>query len=498
MTQGRFSKHMGANLLGRAWAFLSNFAFIPAYVHVLGIESYGVIALFLAIAGLIAFLDMGFSPTLARELHDQRRTRPEKAGLLFTYEVAYACIVGVVIAGAVFLPLQAFGVVVSAEDLAKPEVSSSVRLILAAAAVQMIFNFYVAGLMGIEEQVKGNVIQVGGGLVRSGMVLIPLLLFPSPTVFLAWQLGSSLLFAAIGRSLLYRAIDPGAGPRHARFNLQTIASNLAFSGGMFLVSVTAAVNTNIDKLILGRLEGLGALAGYSLVATFSQLLVFAISPVTITVLPRFVRYASSGQAEGVRELFIVTYKLVAAVVCAVLVTMLLFGPYLVSLWTAGNLEAARIAGFAPGLIIGYALLALGTVVHCVAVANKKLKGSMTIGLTMLLTAPAYWLAIRHHGLLGAAVVWAMLQAVVVPWYMWWVNRHLLQLAAPGRLFLGTLLIPLGIALLVNLAAAQLVSAANATVVNLAIIILAALASSFACVWSVLDARDRRFLMQAAD
>ena len=44
------------------------FIFIPIYISYLGIESYGLIGLFIILQGLLSLLDMGLSPTLNREM----------------------------------------------------------------------------------------------------------------------------------------------------------------------------------------------------------------------------------------------------------------------------------------------------------------------------------------------------------------------------------------------------------------------------------------------
>jgi O-antigen/teichoic acid export membrane protein len=466
--------------------------FVPVYLNLLGVEKFGVIALFLAVAGVIAFLDLGLSPTLATELHNQRRSLQQRANLLFTYETAYAAVVGVVVLAALIAPASVFTLVLAAEDLARPAIAGAIRYVFVAAALQLLFNFYVAGLMGVEEQVRGNAVIVIAGIVRGGLVILPMLVYPEPAVYLLWQVVFVLVFAGVARHLLYASIESGTAGRNRKFEWRTIVENLSFTSGMFLISVTAAVNTQVDKLFIGRLVGIQALAEYSLVSTFAQLLVFLVSPITITLLPRFVRSVSLGDGDGVRHLFLIAHKSVAAIVCAAVGCMVFFGPNVISAWTMGKLDPAAIEHFVTPLVIGYALLAMGTVPHSIAVAQKDLRGALVIGFSLLLTVPAYWLSINRFGTVGAAMTWMVLQAIVVPLYTRWVDTKFIRILAPVRLFMHTLLAPLAMSLAVGFVASRFIASTTHPVASMAIGAVAGVLSVCGCLLITLRRADFEF------
>jgi len=490
------SKQLTANVIGRAWVLLSNVVFVPVYLNLLGIQNFGVVALFIAVIGLIAFLDMGLSPTLARELNDQKHTHAEKLDLLHTYEIIYATLVCVIVAVALLLPTEAYQLFVSAEDIARPEVAESIHLVFAAAAVLMLFNFYIAGILGIEQHVKGNIVLLSAGVIRSALVIAPLRFYPTPYVFLIWQLVTALAFTFIARILLYRLIGASENDRPPAFNRTLLIRNVAFSGSLFLVSIAAAVNTQIDKIFIGKLSGLEALASYSLVSTFSQILVFAVTPITITLLPRLVRIVTSGDDEGVRNLFGLAYRFVAAIVTTGVGSMIWFGPYLISLWTSGKLSPVAVSDYSTPLILGYGLLALSMVPHNVAVAYKNMRGSMLISLSVFVTIPSFSIFIGLFGLQGAAGTWLALQAVTAPFYLFWVDRTLLHLGGVFRMLVSTVIIPFSVAMAVCYAAYQLLGEASELGRNLSVIALA-VAITFLCnLLLTLRPSDRVYLLQA--
>ena len=61
-------KNIVGNLLGRGWSGLISLAFIPIYINFSGIESYGLIGIFIMIQAFLSLLDLGLSATVNREM----------------------------------------------------------------------------------------------------------------------------------------------------------------------------------------------------------------------------------------------------------------------------------------------------------------------------------------------------------------------------------------------------------------------------------------------
>lgn len=95
-----------ANYLGQGWVAIVGIAFIPLYVHVLGVESYGLIGFFAVLQGAMQLLDFGLTPTLNREfarLRSGGQTPQSIRDLLRSVEVVcavVAVVMALLIAGA--------------------------------------------------------------------------------------------------------------------------------------------------------------------------------------------------------------------------------------------------------------------------------------------------------------------------------------------------------------------------------------------------------------
>jgi O-antigen/teichoic acid export membrane protein len=415
--------------------------------------------------------------------------------LLYSYEVTYAVIVGAVMLMVMVAPIDVFRFFVSDADFARPEIQDSMRLIFISSMAQLWLNFYVSALLGIEQHVKGNVVTVISGVVRSALVIIPIWFMPSPVVFLWWQLAATLAFVIVARGLLYRLLPSAEKARVPLFNFSLVLHNSTFTGPVFLISITAAINTQIDKVFIGRLIGLEALAPYSLVTTLAQLLVLGVTPITLVLLPRLVRIVSSGDQGNAVELFQIAHRVTAALVCAGAGFMVWFGPCLIDVWTVGKIKPEIVSSYLPMLVIGYSLLALQMVPHSLALANKNMRGSLFISASIFLTVPCYWFFIGRFGPEGAAATWLVLQTIVFPFYFCWVVKSYTKFnCLPGLIF-STVLIPLTASILLAFAASRLVGEPAELARNLTVMALAAIFCTVVCLSITLRPSDRSLLMR---
>ena len=89
---GTFKKNVTANFTSSIFVGLMNLAFIPLYIHFMGIEAYGLIGFFSTLLSLFALLDLGLGATLNREmarLGAQENKVPDMRDLLRTLEIPY-------------------------------------------------------------------------------------------------------------------------------------------------------------------------------------------------------------------------------------------------------------------------------------------------------------------------------------------------------------------------------------------------------------------------
>ena len=89
------NKNVVANFIGKGWAALMSFLFIPFYIKLMGIEAYGLVGVYIALSAVFSLFDLGLGTTLNREfarLSTDKRNEQYMLNLLKTLETLYWCL----------------------------------------------------------------------------------------------------------------------------------------------------------------------------------------------------------------------------------------------------------------------------------------------------------------------------------------------------------------------------------------------------------------------
>lgn len=423
-----------ANAVGRIWMLTANIVMFPVYLRLLGPGNFGIVALLAAVTAIIALFDFGLSPVFARELNHQGRTAQSRLDLLSTAEHVYLAIVITIACASALAPSSWLEALIKEPMGTTTGIAPALRWVFAVAAAQLLLNFYIAAISGIERQVQSNVVTVATGLVRSVGVVLPLWIAPRVDVFLWWQFGATLVGALLARHLLRAMLRPSAASAHGRFCGNELRATFFVARASFLLAAAATLNMNLDRIFVGRLEGLARLGEYTIAATFAQLIFIASLPITMAVTPRMVRAITSDDRPSFESLLTTARTAVGIVTAVMAVVFLRHAPTLIEHWSGGAVRAQQIEGYSGWLFVGAAALALSAIWHCVATAHQDYSFGRLYVYSVLLVVPLYGFAVASNGADGAAVVWGCTQLVVMLAYRFWVGRRLLagreQLATP--------------------------------------------------------------------
>jgi O-antigen/teichoic acid export membrane protein len=283
-------KNIIANFVGKFWSLLSVFIFVPLYIQILGFESYAIISFMLVIAGVVTVLDAGLTATLSREFARADISQEMKSKTLVTLESIYVLIIGLVIVGIFSFSGLIAGSWLNSESFTNSELTWFLRFISFDVAFQMLFRFYVGGVLGLEKQVFANVLQVGWGVLRNGLVVIAIWLSPNLNTFFIWQAISTVVFAVLAKVYLKKLLNNSNGYEFSfswQIDSQTLHRIWKFAGGMMLISLVAALNSQMDKIAISKLLPIETLGHYTLAVSLSMALVTLVNPIAVALLPRF-------------------------------------------------------------------------------------------------------------------------------------------------------------------------------------------------------------------
>jgi O-antigen/teichoic acid export membrane protein len=470
-----------ANFAGRAWSALMMLAFLPFYIRFLGIESYGLIGVFISLTALLSVFDMGLSTTLSRQLASLSAndgSEQEARDLVRTFELIYWGI-GILLGGGIALmaPLIARNWL-SAQGMAVESVEQAILIMGLIVALQWPNSLYSGGLIGLQRQVLLNAIRVViGTLQAGGAVLVLWLVSPTILAYFFWQVLIGALQTAVVAAWLWKSLP---GPAVPVFRKILLASNWRFAGGVTGITLLVTVLTQTDKIVLSKLLPLESFGYYSLAATVAGALNYISNPIFAALFPRFTQAIGGGNEKEVALLYHKGSQLMAALVSPLWICLALFSEELLMLWLRDAPTVARIHLLVSLLATGTALNALVTLPYALQLAHGWTGLSFYKNLiSVAVFVPVLFWLISRYGAVGAALAWIGLNASYFLIEVPLMHRRLLR-GSMGRWYLKDVGLPVVLCLGIGLVARLAMPPGLPPYAGL-LWIVSALALSFLCV-----------------
>ncbi len=437
-------KNIIANFIGRFWSVLSNFLFIPLYIHYLGFESYSIISFTLVIAGLMAMLDAGLTATLSREFARLDNTHNDKLQIFKTLETTYFIIIGISIAALYFYSEDVAAYWLNSSAIETDRISFFFKIISFDIGFQLLLRFYMGGLLGLEEQLKANLYQVGWGILRNGLVIIAIIFVSTLEMFFIWQTISTIIFALLFRISLYKQFTGTYNFEFDfKFNKNIFKKIWRFAGGMLLISLVAALNTQMDKIAISKFLPIESLGYYTLAVSIAMGIVVVVNPISIALLPRFTALYSIGKNEEASKLFHKINLFVAILTFSMMANISFFSKELIWIWTGDIKLAENVYIYLPILAFSFSMLALQIIPYNISIANGYTKLNNILGLfSLIITLPGYWFATKNYGAIGAAVIFCVVQFIIAIIYTYIINQKFLKVKNKSSLYIKGMLFPL--------------------------------------------------------
>ena len=443
-------KNILANLVGKTWSGLVWLVVLPIYLKFLGVEAYGLVGFYLTLTAVLMILDLGFGPTINRELARlsvQDGQRGEMRDVLRTLEGAYwttAVVMGAAMVAATPLIANHW---LKPESLAPGAVRDTVMLIVLTIAFQLPSALYTGGMSGLQHQVLLNVVSGTVMTLRAlGAVLVLWLVSPTPQAFFAWQLLMSIVHTAALSFCLWRNL-PHPGHR-ARFDLRLLKRLWLFSAGAWGIGLFGTLLVQMDKIILSAVLSLAAFGYYSVAAVVSSSLSYLIAPITWSVFPRFAQLGGLQAGGELARIYHKSSQLAAVATLPAAVLVVLFPSEILGLWTRDSQVAQEGRIVLSLLMAGTALNALVQLPNYLQLASGLVKlGFYTNMLSAIITVPCMFFFASRYGALGGAAVWLLLNlthfVIVAP-----LMHRFLPTVETWRWYVVDTLLPLGACILI--------------------------------------------------
>jgi O-antigen/teichoic acid export membrane protein len=402
--------NLSSNLISRVLAAVINLGCIPIYIRVLGVSGYGIIGIWFTLEAITNLLDLGFSPTMTRELASTARRGEETQyvrDLVRTIEIicwAVGLLIGtIIVLGA---PLIATHWVQSSQ-LSADELRASVQLIGLLVLCRWPLTFYASCLRGLERQFALSWIDFVLVVVRS-LGAVGVLVFISPTIFafLLWQIAMGIANTGAVAVSLWWALPKGNVPR---FRPKLLIRIWKFAGGVAAIALVSMLLTDLDKLVVSGLVSLETFGYYTLASRIAGTLLMASTSVFPAVYPALVRFAMEQNEVRFAELYHRGSQTMSLLVFPAAITAAVFAKPLMFAWTGSEQIANNTAPIAALLMIGNAFICTAALPYAAQLAHGWTGLSFWTNLAYLpVTTVLLVILTKRFGGEGAAAVWLLI------------------------------------------------------------------------------------------
>ncbi len=412
-------KNVLANYLSQFYITALGFIAVPLYLHFTNADTYGLISIFSTIQALFGLLDVGLSPTLARDsarlksknisLADFERTLTALS-FLFTFVGAIGSLAVYLAAGPI------------AEHWLKSSQIPSDQILLCLQIMSPgIFFRWQSGLYrgvitGHEELawVSGT-----NSIVATLRFIVPTPLLAHPSSlewFFAYQSILALSELIVLRSKAV-ATTGAKKPslKYSAFREQIITpirEKAALSASLAFTSSLWIIVTQSDKIILSGLLKLDEYAYFSQAALASSAIFMLSLPISSSFIPKIIGLSNFEQRKDQITLYRRLTSLVTAVVFPAALTLALCAQEILHIWTRDPNAAQQGHFILVMYATGYAILSTTSLAAHLQVASGRMelhvKGSLFYAALFFIQLPTLTI---NLGANGAGIAWLTTNAL---------------------------------------------------------------------------------------
>lgn len=410
-----------ASYASRLYTTLIAIVMLPMYVRYMGAEAFGLVGFFAVLQAWFQLLDMGLTPTMAREAARFQGGATDALSLRRLLRALEGIFIAVALLGATAMMAGASAIAsdwLKVEQLPLQEVQRAIILMAAIVALRWVCTLYSGAITGLEHLVwlSGfNIVIATGRFV----LVIPFFIYvgTSPSAFFSYQLAIAFIEVTVLVVQTYRLLPKVQMSQRLQWHWRPLRGVLKFSLSIAFTGTVWVLVTQTDKLVLSTLLPLKAYAYFTLAVLVASGVIVVTGPISVALLPRLSRLNAEGDDPGVVRLYRNATQLVAVIAIPATLVLAFFAEQVLWAWT-GDADIARKA--APVLTLyalGNGFFALAAFPYYLQFAKGDLKlhvrGNLLFAAIFI---PLLLWAVRQYGMIGAGYAWLI--ANLLPFAFW--------------------------------------------------------------------------------
>ena len=403
-------KNILANYVSQIYITLIGIVMVPMYVRYMGAEAYGLVGFFAMLQAWFQLLDMGLTPTMARETarynggaidaFSLRRLLRALEGIFFVVAIVGG---GAMIAGAAVIAGQWLKV----QKLPLYQVEHAIMLMAVIVALRWICGLYRSAITGFEQMVWLSSFSVALATARFVLV-IPFLIYigNGPVEFFSYQLILAVIEVVILWMKTYELLPKMESLVSVPWDWTPLRAVLKFSLSLAFTSSVWVLVTQADKLVLSKLLPLAEYAYFTLAVLVASGVMIISGPISGALLPRLTKLSAAGDDSGLIQLYRNATQFVAIIAVPAALVLAFFSKQVLWAWTGDINVVAKAAPILTLYALGNGILALAAFPYYLQFAKGDVKLHM-IGnaLFVIFLIPTLLWATWKYGVEGAGYAW---------------------------------------------------------------------------------------------
>ncbi len=478
-----------ANYVSQIYVILIGIVMVPTYLRYMGAEAYGLVGFFAVLQSWFQLLDIGLTPTMARETARFNGGATDALSLRRLLRAMEGVFVGVALLGGMALVIGSGAIArnwLKVQQLPLNEVQYAITLMAVIVALRWVCGLYRSAITGFERLVWLSGFNMVLATARFVLV-VPLFIYvgSSPTLFFSYQLLLAVLEFGVLVVQTYRFLPKIAANQTTPWRWAPLSQVLKFSSSIAFAGFFWVIATQADKLILSKLLPLAEYGYFTLVVLVAGGVMAIGGPVSGALLPRLTKLVAEGDERGMLQLYRGATQVVAVMAIPATLILALFPKQVLWAWTGDPVLVGMVAPILALYAVGSGIAVISAFPYYLQFAKGNLKLHL-IGrsvFVLILVSSLMWLASRF-GMTGAAWIWLVLNVAYLT--LWVPIEH--KRFAPGlhlRWMLKDIMVPslspVLVALLLQYAVpwpvGRFAIAVQLSVVALLLLILACMGSS---------------------
>lgn len=415
-----------ANYLSQIYVSIVGILILPLYIKHMGAEAYGLVGFFTMLQAWFALLDLGLTPTIARETARYHGGSISALHYRQLFRVLSVIFLAIAIIGGTSLWLMAAPIAnkwLQIETLDMNTVLVAVQIMAISVALRWMGGLYRGVITGSECLVWLSCFNALIATLRFPMVFITMWWYGfTPTVFFWHQLAVAVLEVFV-LYLKCNSLKPIVPTGIAiGWSIKPVKPVFKFALTIAFTSSVWVLVTQTDKLILSGILSLTEYGFFTLAVLVAGGIMILSAPVSTVIMPRMARLHAEGKHDEMIQVYRSATQLVSVVTGSATLTIAFFAEPLLFAWTGDREIAINAASILTLYALGNGVLAVSSFPYYLQYALGNLRYHLIGNLVTVITLiPAIVWAASEYGGVGAGWAWFCINSLYLIFWVGFVH-----------------------------------------------------------------------------